>query len=155
LNRRELDPTVEGGALQFDSYLQTQIKILQTERLLGGAADRLHLEQAAEFRPQPGLADRIKRMLHIAPHAADRSARDRLLAAMAHRLTVRLSGDTRIIEVVFEAHDPALAAAVANELAAGYIDENLQKRLRATEYTARFLGRQLQELKGNLEQAEH
>lgn len=153
LNRREIDPTVVGGTVEFQPYIQTQIKILQTDRLLGRVADRLHLEQNEEFQPKPGMADRVKGLLHAGgQEAADR--RPGMLAAMAERLTVRLSGETRIIEVAFESRDPRTAAAVANALAEEYIAQNLEKRLSATEFSAKWLAGQLNELKRNLDEAE-
>ena len=153
LNRREIDPTVEGGTVEFQPYIQTQIKILQTDRLLGRVADRLHLERVAEFQPTASLADRVKALLHVSgPSAAD--PRPGMLAAMAERLTVRLSGETRIIEVGFESQDPRTAAAVANTLAEEYIAQNLEKRLSATQFTAKWLAGQLDELKRNLDEAE-
>ena len=41
LNRREIDPGAQGGTVEILPYIQTQIKILQTDRLLGRVADRL------------------------------------------------------------------------------------------------------------------
>jgi capsular exopolysaccharide synthesis family protein len=154
LNRREIDPTVEGGTVEFLPYIQTQIKILQTDRLLGRVADRLQLGRLPEFQPKAGLADRAKALLHVSGAQKAGDPRPGLLAAMTDRLTVRLSGETRIIEVGFESHDPATAAAVANALAEEYIEQNLEKRLSATQFSAKWLAGQLDELKRNLDDAE-
>ena len=154
LNRREIDPTVEGGVVEFQPYIQTQIKILQTDRLLGRVADRLHLERLAELQPTVSVTDRVRALLHVGGGQTAGDPRAGMLAAMAERLTVRLSGETRIIEVGFESHDPRIAAAVANALAEEYIAQNLEKRLSATQFTAKWLAGQLDELKRNLDEAE-
>jgi capsular exopolysaccharide synthesis family protein len=154
LNRREVDPSAEGGAVEFEPYIQTQIKILQTERLLGRVADRLRLDRLPEFQPTVSLADRARALLHVGGGRTSLDPRSGMLAAMAERLTVRLSGETRIIEVGFESNDPRTAAAVANALAEEYIAGNLEKRLSATQFTAKWLSGQLDELKRNLDEAE-
>src|ERR1035441_248693 len=154
LNPREINPTVEGGLVEFQPYIQTQIKILQTDRLLGRVADRLHLERLAELQPTVSVTDRVRALLHVGGGQTAGDPRAGMLAAMAERLTVRLSGETRIIEVGFESHDPRIAAAVANALAEEYIAQNLEKRLSATQFTAKWLAGQLDELKRNLDDAE-
>ena len=154
LNRREIDPTVEGAADAFEPYVQTQMRLMQTDRMLGRAAGRLHLERLPEFQPKPGLLDRLRAKPGAGAAPEKGVSRQDLLAAMARRLTVRLSGDTRIIEVAFESYDPETAAAVANAVAEEYVAQNLEKRLSATQYTGKWLAGQLQELKGSLDQAE-
>lgn len=154
LNHRDIDPTVEAGSIEIESYLQTQIKILGTDTLLGSVADRLHLEQSPEFQPRPGLAGRIRAALHLKPAVGGADPRQTAIAIMAKNLTARLSGETHIIEVAFESHSPRTAAAVANAIAQEYITRNLDKRLSTTEHTATWLSGQLAELKGNLDQAE-
>ncbi|MGP8246995.1 MAG: GumC family protein [Bryobacteraceae bacterium] len=154
LNHRDIDATVEAGSIEIEPYLQTQIKIIETDTLLGAVADRLHLEQTAEFQPRPGLADRVRTALHLKPMAPGADPRETTIAAMEKNLTVRLSGETHIIEVAFESHSPKTAAAVANAIAQEYITRNLDKRLSATEHTGAWLAGQLTELKGNLDQAQ-
>jgi succinoglycan biosynthesis transport protein ExoP len=154
LNHRDIDATVEAGSIEIEPYLQTQIKILGTDTLLGSVADRLQLERTPEFQPRPGLADRVRTALHLKPTAARQDARPAVIAAMAKNLTVRLSGETHLIEVAFESHSPETAAAVANAIAQEYITRNLDKRLSATEHTGAWLRGQLTELKGNLDQAQ-
>ena len=154
LNHRDIDPNVEAGSIEIEPYLQTQIKILGTDSLLGSVADKLHLQQIPEFQPRPGLADRIRTALHLKQSAPAADPRQTTVAIMAKNLTARLSGETHIIEVDFESHSPQTAAAIANAIAQEYITRNLDKRLSTTEHTATWLATQLTELKGNLDQAE-
>jgi polysaccharide biosynthesis transport protein len=153
LNRRELDPAAEGGILQFDSYVQTQMRLLQTERLVGKVAERLQLEREPEFQPKAGLLARITG--RPAAAATIKSRREALLAGIADRLGVRMAGESRLIEIKFESRSPEVAAAFANGLAEEYVAQNLEKRLSSTRHTATWLAEQLGELKGNLEKAEH
>ncbi len=154
LNRREFEPAVDGAMLQIEAYVQTQIKLLQTTRMLERVAGRLHIEQHPEFQPGQGLVDRLRRRLKPERTPTPDERREAVLAEMARRLTIRLAGETRIIEIAFEAADPELAAAVANTLAEEYVNQNLEKRLSATQYTAKWLGSRMTDLKGNLDHAE-
>jgi polysaccharide biosynthesis transport protein len=152
LNRRELDPAADGGLPQFDSYVQTQIRILQTERLVGRVVERLHLDREPEFQPRPALLPRL--IGRPAPPANEKSARVALLEAVAARLSVRLAGETRLIEIKFESASPQLAGRFVNTLAEEYVTQNLEKRLSASRHTAAWLAGQMEELRASLDQAE-
>jgi capsular exopolysaccharide synthesis family protein len=151
---KDIDPTAEGTGFSLESYIQTQIKILQTDRLLSRTANRLDLWTNPEFQPEPGMLARLRGLLRLGPSSGNPDKRHAVLSAMAKRLTVRLSGETHIVEVVFESHDPQLAAAVANALTEEYVTQNLEKRLSATKSMGQWLGSQLHDLRANLDQAE-
>ena len=154
LNRREIDPTSSMGGVMLEPYIQTQVKLLQTDRLLGRVADKLELDKLPEFHPKASLVSRIKERLGLSPRGPAGNPRQALLAMMARNLTVRLSGETHIVEVAYESTNAQTAAAVANTLADEYVNQNLEKQLSATEYTGKWLSGQLQELKKTLDQSE-
>ena len=153
LNRRELDPNASEGGIMLEPYIQTQVKLLQTDRLLGRVADKLNLDTLAEFHPKPGLLAKLKAKVSGGAKGAANS-RQALLETMRRNLTVRLSGETHIVEVAYESTDPGTASSVANTLAQEYVALNLEKRLSATEYTGKWLSGQLLELKKSLDGSE-
>jgi capsular exopolysaccharide synthesis family protein len=61
---------------------------------------------------------------------------------------------SRLIEITFESHDPALAANVANSVANTYINENLEARWQASEKAAEWLTHQLSDMKTMLEKSQ-
>jgi len=154
LNRREIDPTTGDGGVMLEPYIQTQVKLLETNRLLDRVADKLRLETLPEYQPPAGMVARLKERLGLAPRAAAGGRRLSLEAQMARNLMVRLSGETHIVEVAYESGNPQTAAAVANTLADEYVAQNLEKRQQATEYTGKWLTGELQDLKSTLDQAE-
>jgi len=154
LNRREINPSVESTELAIEPYIQTQIRILQTDRLLARVADRLQLWTKPEFQPQPGTTARLRKLLHMAAPEGPVDKRQAVLSELSKRLTARLNGATHIVEVIFESHDPRLAAAMANTLAEEYVAQNLEKRLSATQSMSQWLAGQLSDLRANLDQAE-
>ncbi len=154
LNRREIDPNSAEGGVMLESYIQTQVKLLQTNHLLGRVADKLGLDSLAEFHPKPGLISRLRSRIAGGSRTVSGDPRQELLNTMSQNLTVRLSGETHIVEAVYESANPQTAAAVANTLADEYVAQNLEKRLSATEYTGKWLSGQLQDLRKTLDQAE-
>lgn len=64
---------------------------------------------------------------------------------------VRGSG---IVDVGYQAPDPAVAARVANEISEKFIETNLSRRFEATAYARKFLQNRLNAVRGRLEESE-
>ncbi len=152
LNRRDLEPNVEFGAMLMDTYIQTQIKILQTESLAGRVADRLELPRRPEYRT-PSRAWGFGRD-QAAKTGIETTPREAAVQKALQNLTVRLYGQTRLVEVLFEARDPALAASFANTLIDEYVAETLENRVATARQTEDSLGGRLQDLKSEVEKSE-
>ena len=105
--------------------IQTQIRIMQSETLLGRAQARLG----------NGIDAKALRM-----------AGDTLL--------IRLSGPTRIIEVAADSTNPDVAAAFVNALAEESILQHTDARWRGTERAAEKLKIALEEMRGRLEHSQ-
>ena len=88
------------------------------------------------------------------PKAAVMPERERLLQQIAQNLTVRVSGQTRVVEILYESPDPALAANFANTLVNEFIEQSQEVRWRSTQRTGEWLTRQLAAMKIKLEQSE-
>lgn len=138
LSSRTLDPSSNADIL-IEPYLQTQLRMVQSDSLLVRVADKLKLADRAEFR---GGASKP------AP------TREKLLEKIHERLTVRLFGQTRVLEILFESQDPALAAKTANTLAAEFAEQSLERRVSGTRHTAESLSGQVDELRATLEKSE-
>jgi len=138
--------------------LQTQIKILQSRTLLLRVIAKLRLENRPEFVGQDPASSRPLQGSQDAqgtPTTASTEARrEQALWAVAARLGVRGSGQTHIIEVLFDSTDPKLAASVANTLVNEFIEQNIESRWKEGEQTANFLTGQLNDLKVKLEKSE-
>jgi len=70
------------------------------------------------------------------------------------RLQIDPINRSRLVNIQFDSHDPALAARVANSLAENYIEQNLQARWTATQKAADWLSQQLSGVKARLEKSE-
>lgn len=138
LNSRTLDPSSNADIL-IEPYLQTQLRLVQSDSLLLRVAAKTNLVDRAEFRG--GASKPVP-------------TRERLLEKIHERLTVRLFGQTRILEILFQSQDPALAANFANTLAAEFGEQSLERRVSGTKHTAESLAGQVDELRATLENSE-
>lgn len=70
------------------------------------------------------------------------------------RLNVTPIPDTRLVDISFTAHDPALAAQVANAFARIHIDHNLETRFAASQEAVDWLNLRVQDIRAKVEKAE-
>ena len=145
------DSSSSGNGDTAETSFQTQIRLLRTESLLERVADKLHMHG------RPGKNDSkpsFLRSILPLPKAAVMPERERLLQQIAQNLTVRVSGQTRVVEILYESPDPALAANFANTLVNEFIEQSQEVRWRSTQRTGEWLTRQLAAMKIKLEQSE-
>src|SRR5258708_29876349 len=85
-----------------ESYMETQVKLLQSESLLEHVIDKLKLQE----RPSGW------RVLTLRA----RPEKEELIRKIQRNLTVRTSGNSRLLEVLYESPNPKGAADFANTL---------------------------------------
>ena len=137
----DLDTLMGSGAAQTDALdadinIQTQARILQSNELALRAIKKLSLEKTSEFRPSssvgsegsPGQVDKELRTFH-------------------KNLSVKPIGGTRLIEIDYLSPDPALAAAVVNQMVRELVDYSFETRYKATEAASESLSKQLADLR--------
>ena len=128
-----------GGYSNLESYMETQVKLLQSESLLEHVIDKLKLQQ----RPTGWRA--------LTSHLPER---EELIRKIQRNLTVRTSGNSRLMEVLYESPDPKGAADFANTLVSEFIELSQEERWKAAEGTAVWLTNHLNIMKTQLEQSE-
>jgi capsular exopolysaccharide synthesis family protein len=152
LNRRSVDAMA--GNYSADTYMQTQIKILQSSSLAERVVQRLQSDGLPAETHPTGMLSSVQQMLRLpAYHAQMSSARSLQIAADS--VNVRGSGMTRVVEVFCDSPRPKLTAAFANLLADEFIRSGVEVRLELSKQTSETLSRQLQEAKLRLEESEH
>lgn len=165
LNMQSLDPLASDESVA-PSYLQTQLKILQSRNLLRDVADRLSLASRPEFaervpawkrwlvagptgsqQPDPQAADGNKR--------TDEERRRRAAVEwLRDAVSARVVPETRLIEITAVSPDPVLAPLVANTVADQYIKHSLEARWEAIKQTSDWITPKLDELQAKLEASE-
>jgi capsular exopolysaccharide synthesis family protein len=153
LNMRQALPVSDAGTYTAVADIQTQIKILQSETLNARTVQKLRAVNTGDLKAETGRIPAWRKALDLpAPSPIDRRESD-LRAAAAH-LKVRPTGNTRIIELLFDSTNPQLAADFLNTLTNEYIDQNMEARWQMSQRTADWLGKQLDDMRIKLEHSE-
>ncbi|MBZ5579515.1 MAG: polysaccharide biosynthesis tyrosine autokinase [Acidobacteriia bacterium] len=138
----------------FDSYLDTQIGILQSDTLIRRVIARLNLaQQMKAYMPQGLAALRVKylSMLGITPPATS----EEIFEAAKRNLVVHQARLNNLVEILYNAHDPTLAADFVNTLADEYQQQNLEARWQTSQSAGNWFARHLTDLRSQLEASEN
>ena len=124
-----------------DTYVQTQIQVLESETLAWRTIDEL------------GLREHLIPPSQLAKIAPDKQ-KVRLIDSFKRRLSVELTPKTRMLAVSYEDTDPQLAARVSTLLVNNYIDYNFRQKYDATRQASAWMEQQLDELKAKVENSQ-
>ncbi len=133
-----------------ESYLQTEIKILQSESVLKRAIEEM--PKLPVTAPEERSFLLFSGLLKV-PGPKQQPLND-LVADASQRIKVRALGNTRIVEILCDARDGQIAANMCNNLAQTYIAYNLESRHESTNETGEWLKSQLENARLRLTQSE-
>ena len=131
-------------SVDLDNYIETQIKILESETLAMKTIRSMDLPRYPEFGGNPG------ELVTLGPNQKEPP----ILGAFLGALSVVRVPDSRLIEVQFAAQDPQLAAQVVNAHVQNFIEANLQSHYDATMRASDFLRSELEDLRAKMEKSE-
>lgn len=169
--------TANQEAVQSESY------VLQSRSLASEVAERLALEQDPEFnprlRPPPPawrqwindgkswLKTQAKALVGsgddgatnnaaTAPSAAEQQARlnDVIVSGLLSKIEVTPLQRSRVIAVQAQSENPETAARLANGVADTYIEQQMMRRISATEGANEWLDKRIADLRAKVEEAE-
>jgi capsular exopolysaccharide synthesis family protein len=139
--------------------LQTQIQILQSDRLILKVVKDLNLEKNRDFQGKfnpigamlrslspRGQADSPQASLEDSP-----GRRHNAIAVFSSHLKVKVIQGTRLIQIEYSNRDPKVAAAVVNDLMQSLIDSTFQAKFIAMNQVSDWLAGQLGGLRKNSE----
>ena len=150
LNTREVNPSAPSVSSTAFEEIQTQIKILKSDSLIGQVMNRFGVTHSVD--PLTRLA-RWRIALGMAKTSAS-SARDAAVAMAGSTLQIEALQQAHIIQITCDSTDPKVAADFLNALTDEFINHKLRSRLQTNQRTTEWLQVQLQELKINLEKSE-
>lgn len=152
------------GVGRAGEYYQTQKEIIQSRTLAEDVVNRLQLWTQPEFDPTREAPSRARLNLKLAdwlPWLAqdeepptEEAVRKATVDAFMGRLGVEPVRNSQIIDVTFEANDPALSAEVANTVANAYIEAGLEARLSMVQKATSWLTDRLDGLRTKVEESE-
>lgn len=128
-----------------EEFLQTQVRILQSDDLAMQTVRALRLQDRPEFRVRPAEAQ------SMAPFSPAEEMQ--LIGRFRAGLGVQLIRSSRLVELKFASADPKLAADVVNALADTYIESNFRKKYESTVQASEWMAGQLKELRMKMEKS--
>jgi succinoglycan biosynthesis transport protein ExoP len=134
--------------MRWDDYYQTQYKLLQSRVLARSVVEQMNLLNDPEFggpRSEQEIA---------AAHAAAPGASpviENAVSQLLRGLKIVPVRNSRLVNVSFEAHRPALAASVANRLSQMYIQQALDFRFQTSSEAGTWLETQVSEQRKKVE----
>jgi capsular exopolysaccharide synthesis family protein len=129
--------------------MDTQSKILQSDRLALEVIKNLHLDQNPAFAG--GFAVAPPKAGSVIVQQVDRGREAALLGSFHGAMQVKSVRNTRILEIMFRSPDPALAAAITNNIVATYIEDNYRTRYESTMQASDWLAKQISDLQLRVE----
>jgi polysaccharide biosynthesis transport protein len=152
IERRNLLAVVTDTMVQLDgsdsassAFYQTQFELLQSRGMAERVVRQLNLAQHPDFNPR-----RAELSASASPSGAgeeDRAALAGLANRLLRSLEVQPVRNTYLVKISYLAPTPQLAAAVANGVAAAFIDWGIETRSDTAGRATSFLSSQIEQLK--------
>jgi polysaccharide biosynthesis transport protein len=137
----------------IESYVETQVKLLQSEFVLEHVIDKLKLQKGRPATGWRAFASRMQRIFEFS-ESSHLPERENLIREIERNLTVRMSGNSRLLEVLYESRDPKGAADFANTLVSEFIELTQEERWKSAQGTAEWLTNHLDKMKAQMEASE-
>jgi polysaccharide biosynthesis transport protein len=155
----KLDTADNGQAVDSFRFYQTQKELLKSRSLAERVAGDLDLRDEANFvNPRSSSSwAKLRRMLFPEKpgEKLDLAQRKAIAAGLIQSgLTVNQAPNSSLVTISFESPDPAWAQKIANAVAEGFTESNLERRYGASKYARKFLEEKLEDLKIKLEDSE-
>jgi len=151
-------------------YYQTQYKILESRSIVKRVVQNLKLAEHPEFLPKPetpfqkwksnilnpisGLFTSSNKISNSKKDPSENEKETTLINQFLKKLNIEPIRNSRLVKINFDSSYPELSAKVPDNLAAAYIQQNLETRFVATQQAKEWLTGQLDDLKAKVERAD-
>jgi polysaccharide biosynthesis transport protein len=135
------------------TYVQTQVVVLKSEKILSAVLNKLKLLDYKEFQlPAPSMKARVKGWFLSDKSAVNTSELDFIkqqvaIAKLRSGLEVRRVGLTYAMDIAFSSAYPKLSAQVANAIVEAYIADQLDIKIQAARQGSQWLEKRIDELR--------
>ena len=153
MNRRDVSMTGDSAGAPNDSYIQTQIKLLESDSLLERTVARLEKEPHPAAIERQDMISRIQRALHLA--RTEPLAWNALVTDASQHVKIKPLGLTRLVEITCLSWDAQFSAKFCNTLVSEYKAQDQDVRGTEAQTTSEWLTRQLADVRGQYEASEH
>ncbi|HEX4311215.1 MAG TPA: polysaccharide biosynthesis tyrosine autokinase [Acidobacteriaceae bacterium] len=142
-----------GSTSTLDVVMESDIRILQSEKLLGEVAEKLDLQNNPDFMGRGGrlsvkpafLSDKS---VPAPPQSLDDPVlRNAVIGNLRGHLTVTRIPRTQMITIAYTSSSPKLSSAVVNELETAFIQNNFSTHFNTTREVSKWLTQQMDDLR--------
>ena len=152
MNIRSVSATGDNGPAEADTNLQTQIRLLQSDTLMGATINHMmSVPHPASYERRDWISQ-LRRALHLGT-VEPIPYRDAVEDA-AQQLKVKPLGLTRLVELSCTSWDPQLTADFCNSVVNVYEDQDLQVRSSEATKVSGWLTRQVADIRNRVQQTE-
>ncbi|MCO5118019.1 MAG: polysaccharide biosynthesis tyrosine autokinase [Burkholderiaceae bacterium] len=154
---------VYGRSSSGREYFQTQIETIHSRPVIERVVDQLDLDTHPTFDPrqqQPSGLDRWLTEYGISvgddkgPPPTAEMIHATVVEQVRQQVSVRPVKLSQLLQISFDAPDPALAAEIANAIAQAYIDTDFETRFSASRIAGDLLDGQIEELRDKVQSSE-
>ena len=155
----KLDTVDSGQVGDIYRFYQTQKELLKSRSLAERVASSLDLRDAAGFVSPRDTSSWARLLQMIIPAKAEQKPdlvqRKAAAAGLIQGgLSVNQAPNSSLVTISFDGPDPGWAQKIANAVADGFTEANLERRYGTTTYARKFIEEKLEELKVKLEESE-
>jgi succinoglycan biosynthesis transport protein ExoP len=151
MDMKSVAQTSDQSASTGDVYVQTQIKLLESETLLDDTAAGLQVGGHPATVQRNDLVSRWKRRLHL---GANEMPYSQMVDYAAQHIKVKPLGLTRLIEINCDSWDAAFSAKFCNSLTQTFQTEDQQSRALEAEKTSEWLSKQAEDVRLKAQQSQ-
>jgi uncharacterized protein involved in exopolysaccharide biosynthesis len=148
INMRAVATTGQAGPGSSETYLQTEMKLLQSDTLLRRTAHRTAGEAERITTSPAGPFLKLRRLLRL-PGSEPHSPQD-IVEYTSKSVAVKPLGLTRLVEVTCDSWDAKFAADFCNALTAEFQQQDREIRWSDAQKTGEWLSRQLADVREQL-----
>ncbi len=151
LNMKAVSQT-GGESGSSEAYVQTQIKLLQSDTLRARTVDAIRRGATVPALRREDLLSNLRRSLHLP--GGKPVSKSAILSFTAKRVAVKPLGLTRLVEVTCDSWSPAFAAEFCNSLTREFANQDRDVRFNQAKTTSEWLSRQLADVRESVDQAQ-
>ncbi len=152
MDMKTVAPTGDAGDVSTEAYVQTQIKMLQSDTLLEDTVRALELQPHAAYVERDDLLSRSKMALHLG-HGAPLTY-SMLLHDAAARIKVKPLGLTRLVEITCDSWNADFSAKFCNTLTDTFREDDYATRGAEASKTSEWLTRQVADVRAQAQESE-
>ena len=152
VNMRDVTPTTMAGPATPEVFIQTEIKLLQSDTLLNRTKQRMEGEAQSLQLVDDRLFSKARRFLHIP--GSELPPPQETVGYTAKSLSVKPMGLTHLVEITCDSWNAKFAADFCNALSAEFQQEDREVRWSEAQKTSEWLSRQLADVRDQLSSSE-